>query len=275
MAPVAERDPFGRLRNEDPLEFLGRRSNGTEPVDEAVAGAAAPEPRADGGEPRAHSSLDPARVAGIARRVVKVFIAIGVLALVGGVVAALMFAAHSATMRGPVVHVERAVEAPPVGPNAVRGAIPPAAASGAATPTGLQARSMLLRRNLAPALRRLAASGLGRLRTLSIRPERFDAQLLTRGGRLRSVQGVAGRLTTFATSGPGLGRLDTIAFARVDAAAPGRLARGAAERLHVPTSHVDYVALVGSGSALTWSVVLRGGAQFLADAHGRITRRIG
>jgi len=59
------------------------------------------------------------------------------------------------------------------------------------------------------------------------------------------------------------------------AAAPARLARGAAERAKRPVSQVDYVALVGVAPQATWTVVMRGGGQFAGDARGRITRRIG
>ena len=47
---------------------------------------------------------------------------------------------------------------------------------------------MLTRRNFSRAMARLRTSGLGRMRTMSVRPERIDAQLLTKGGSLRSVQ---------------------------------------------------------------------------------------
>jgi hypothetical protein len=84
-----------------------------------------------------------------------------------------------------------------------------------------------------------------------------------------------GKLSDFGTSGPGFGHLDTIAFARVQPAAPARLVRGAAERLHRPASQVDYVVLLQLGTALTWSVFMRDGKHFLADAGGRITGGVG
>ncbi len=145
----------------------------------------------------------------------------------------------------------------------------------APVPVGLGSRSLLVRRNLAPALKRLRTSGLGRLRTLRIAPERIDVQLLTRGGRLRSVQlRYDGELRKFGSSGPGFGSLPTLSFAQIDAGAPARLARGAAGRMKKPVSQVDYVVRIETTPQTAWSVVMRGGGQFVGDARGRITRRI-
>ena len=168
----------------------------------------------------------------------------------------------------------------PAEPDAPRPATPseetPSPGAEATPPRGLAPRSMLLRRNLAPALARMRNEGLGRLRTLRVAPERVDAQLLTRGGRLRSVQArFDGEFRVLSTSGPGFGRLDTVPFATVNTAAPSRLARSAAGRLRRPVGQVDYaVLLAGLGPLADWSVIMRGGAQFLGDARGRIARRV-
>jgi hypothetical protein len=292
---VAERDPFGRLPGENPLEFLGQPSNGTEAAAaEAVAAeAVAAEETATAGRPAfaqpavakrpraaqdvrtpAATSLDPAQVTRIARRVVRTVIVLAVLVVAVGALGLLASGGSDTSDRTPTIAVPVPnLKTPPAG--APSRAAPPPATRPAATPRGLNASSLLTRRKLAPALRRLGTSGLGRLRTLSIRPERVDAQLLTRGGRLRSVQVRAdGTINDFGTSGPGFGHLDTIAFARVQPAAPARLVRSAAERLHRPPSQVDYVVLLQLGSSLSWSVFMRDGKHFLADASGRITRRI-
>lgn len=147
---------------------------------------------------------------------------------------------------------------------------------GGADPVGLQSKSLLRRTNLAPALKRLRTSGLGRLKSLSIRPERVDAQLLTKDGRLRSVQVRSdGKLTELSVSGGGFAQLQTIPFARANSAAPARMARSAARRVKRPVSQVDYVVLIGTDPSAAWTVVMKGGGQFIADARGRITRRIG
>ena len=142
-------------------------------------------------------------------------------------------------------------------------------------PVGLGKHSLLARGNLAPALRRLQRSGLGRLQSLRIAAERIDVQLLTREGRLRSVQlRYTGELRRFSLSGAGFGHLTTLPFSDVDPAAPQRLARGAAERLKRPVSQVDYVVRINAGPGTAWTVVMLNGGQFIGDARGQITRRI-
>jgi hypothetical protein len=299
---MAERDPFGRLPDENPLAFLGGRpGNGTEAAAaEAVAAeqataaerAAFPEPAApaeratpadpqqlsmaDLVRPRTRATtttvVDPALVRRIARGVIGSAVLFAVLVVVLAVVG--LFAAGSDSDESPAVQVEQSEQAAPESPSS-NTPPPPPASRPAATPRGLNASSLLTRRKLAPALRRLGTSGLGRLYSLSIRPARIDVQLLTRDGRLRSVQVRSdGRLDASGASGPGFGHLETTAFARVQAGAPERLARGAAERLHRPASQVDYVVLTRFGAELSWSVFMRDGKHFLADARGRITRRI-
>jgi hypothetical protein len=141
----------------------------------------------------------------------------------------------------------------------------------ARVPAGLEPGSLIAHDSFAAALERLRASRLGRLTLLRVAPERIDARLLTRGGRLRNVQlRHDGRLRDFGASAGGFGFVDTIAYARVDRAAPERLTRSAAKRLGVPVARVDYVVL----TTLGWSVVFKGGRQFAADAHGRGLRRI-
>jgi hypothetical protein len=300
---MAERDPFGRLPDENPLEFLGQPSNGTETAAAEAEAAAqarataahqpaparAPERRprvADFVRTQATSTSTSAQIARGAGRVVKAVVGVWVLMAAFVLLVGLVLIGGSSDSGGtssgtvqtsgeatpPAREPSRAVSPPPAGRPSTP---PPPPSAHPPAPSGLNATSLLTRGNLAPALRRLATSGLGRLRLLSIRPERIDAQLLTRGGRLRSVQLLPdGKLSDFGTGGPGFGYLDTTAFARVRPAAPARLVRGAAERLHRPTSAVDYVVLLKLGSALTWSVFMRDGKHFVADASGRITRRV-
>ena len=70
-------------------------------------------------------------------------------------------------------------------------------------------------------------------------------QLLTSGGRLRSVQmRYDERAAQVRHERRRLRALPTIAFAQIDAGAPARLARSAAGRVQQPVSRVDYVVRV-------------------------------
>jgi hypothetical protein len=141
-------------------------------------------------------------------------------------------------------------------------------------PSGLSSNSMLVRRNFDRAMRRLSSSGLGHLRTLSVRPERIDAQLLTNGGSLRSVQIRSGdsKINDFGAGGTGFSHLETIPFSKIDAGAPARLARSAAGRVRKPVSQIDYLVLLSFSNEVTWAAFTKSGKHFQASAHGRITR---
>jgi hypothetical protein len=143
-------------------------------------------------------------------------------------------------------------------------------------PSGLSSNSMLVRRNFSRAMTRLRNSGLGRMRSMSVRPERIDAQLLTKGGSLRSVQIKSGEseISKFGASGGGFSQLETIPFSKIDAAAPARLARSAAGRLRKPVSQIDYVVLLSFAGDPLWSAFSKTGKHFQANVHGRITRRV-
>jgi hypothetical protein len=154
----------------------------------------------------------------------------------------------------------------------------PAKKEAAAVPAvGLSSTSMFTRRNFRRAMTRLRTSGLGRMRTMSVRPERIDAQLLTKGGSLRSVQIAAEdptQIRQFSTSGSGFSHLETIPFARINSAVPQRLVRSAAGRAQVPVSRVDYLVLSSILDNVSWGAYLKGGKIFLANSRGKITRRI-
>jgi hypothetical protein len=314
---MAERDPFGRLPDENPLAGLGSLSDGTtsqaaeavvveakddwsgaEPasrrasaaelkaavseartsMSDAAKSAAAASPRT--GNPALDQSLaevirqaetlsgvkvvQSARVVGRVVKLVVFLIVVGVLASVAG---SLVDAGKD---------VRDAVGDLPSPREIADGGTPPGAAR--ATPVGLASGSMLRRRNFDRAMKRLRTSGLGRMRSLSIRPDRIDAQLLTKGGSLRSVQVRFDdrAIKDFGAGGAGFGHLETIPFARIDTAAPARLARSAAGRARLPVSRVDYVVLGASQGTVTWNAYMKaGGGYFAADSRGRITRRIG
>ena len=292
---VTERDPFGRLPGENTLAGLGVPSgdidvespepavSATEPVTTARPAASehrsAPRDEAErvlaqlrGTPPGV--AIDPQAVRTIGRAVKTVFF-IAVLGFIG-TIGLIVFSAGTSVK-------ERFDELPSpsqalqdVG-RSLEDAREESGGGGAgAVPRGLSGRSLLARRNLEPALRRLATSGLGRLKSMSIRPERIDAQLLTKGGRLRSVQlRHDGELVRLSLSGAGFAQLTTIAFARLDPGAPSRLARSAAGRLKRPVSQVGYVVPIVLGEEVSWSVFMQDGRSFLGDARGRVTRRIG
>ncbi len=123
-----------------------------------------------------------------------------------------------------------------------------------AVPSGLSSNSMFRRSNLGPALKRLGTSGLGRMRSLTIWPDRLNAQLLTKGGSLRSVdiRFDEPNIDTTSTSGAGFSHLETVPFAKIDAGTPQRLARSAAGRARLPVSRVDYITLNSTLGKVTW-----------------------
>ncbi|MEY2516304.1 MAG: hypothetical protein QOJ89_3662 [bacterium] len=292
---MAERDPFGRLPDENPLAALGwvsdssesqvppqpvrsvRASDGDEPPERPRK---PPRPRAPAatGSPEAtlrdllvsvqkmkssSTAVAPPPVARNVGRIVKTAFVVAIIIAILGGVGGLVSVSEQGT--GGVSDLPSRVGVPPQAPS-----------GNAPEPVGLGHGSLLLRRNLEPALRRMRTSGLGRLKSLSIRPARINAQLLTKDGRLRSVQQrFDGKLTSLSISGGGFGALATIPFSRANPVVPSRLARRAAARVGRGVSQVEYVAFVDSGPAAVWTVVMKGGGQFIGDARGRITRRIG
>jgi hypothetical protein len=139
-----------------------------------------------------------------------------------------------------------------------------------APPKGIGGRSLVRRGNLAAALGKLRSSEL-RLTHLRLAPERIDAQLLTRGGRLRSVQvqpgGAIERLGP--DSGPGFDQSSTIPFGRVNPGAPQRLARRGAAKLGVPVSTLQYLVPTNFGGKVTWAAYFKRARYVIGDAAGR------
>ena len=141
-------------------------------------------------------------------------------------------------------------------------------------PKGLAAGSLVRPANLAAALKEIRTSGGGKLTHLRVAPDRIDAQLLTPAGRLRSVQvQPGGQLERLGpNSGPGFDQSSTIAFSRLNPAAPQRLARAGAERIHVPISTLQYAVPSVFSGALTWAAYFKHGRYVLGDASGRFQR---
>ena len=307
---MAERDAFGRLPDENSLAGLGALSEGIEvPTTEPVATtASSSDPvfsaRPSGSKERpAHAKPDspaqrvsssPAADQSLADAIRQVQQMSGTnvtpnFKVVGRVVKLAVFLvviAIIASVGGSVFNASKSVR-DSIGsipsPSDVADDIKEATDSKSSTPakesappTGLSSNSMLTRRNFSRAMTRLRTSGLGRMRTMSVRPERIDAQLLTKGGSLRSVQIKYDdpEINDFGAGGGGFSHLETIPFARIDNGAPARLARSAAGRAQKPVSQVDYVVLLSFAGKPIWSGFMKGGRQYLANAHGRITRSI-
>ena len=149
---------------------------------------------------------------------------------------------------------------------------PPAPAE---QPTGLGAGSLLRPAAFQRALGDIRRRDIGRLQHLRVAPERIDATLHTPRKTLVNVQvSTADGFQRFSESSPGFPATNTIPYGRLDPRAPQRLTRGAAERLGVPVAQVNYLVPSASDGKVTWGAYFKNGAIFLADARGRITRRI-
>jgi hypothetical protein len=142
-------------------------------------------------------------------------------------------------------------------------------------PKGLGAGSLVRQDNFTAALTQIRTKGGGRLTHLRVAPERIDAQLLTGAGRLRSVQvKPGGTLERFGPdSGAGFDQSTTIPFARLNPAAPQRLARAGAERIGVPVATLQYLVPTKFNGRLMWAAYFTRGRYVLGDASGRFQRK--
>ena len=277
-------DAFGREIGEDTLSGLGSGASGrTTPEAEAVpmeagsplrapeepaaaapptftAGPAQPQPQSKPERPSVSIPLRPPRkrrrrgVGFIVLFVVFIFLA---PLLVGGLV---IFSA-----------VDGATEAVRDGIKTI--ATPETAEAPAKPPKGVRGRSLVRRDHFAAALAKLSSSEL-RLTNLRLAPERIDAQLLTRAGRLRSVQvQPGGEIERFGPdSGAGFDNTPTLPFARLDPRAPQRLARRGAAKLRVPVSTLQYLVPTLFSGQVRWAAYFQRGRYVLGDAAGRYQR---
>ena len=309
---MAERDAFGRLPDENPLAGLGSLSDGSpdqsaqpvvvqakddwsgaEPADrQSKPAASASASSASAAPPRAPRTGNPAvdqSLAEVIRQAealggtnigANVVHSVRVVRRVVKVVVFLVVLGVLASVAMPLIEVGKDVRDAVEDIPSVDGSPPSTGGGGGeeeqAVPSGLSSNSMLTRRNFDRAMDRLSKSGLGRMRSVAIRPERIDGQLLTKGGSLRSVQirSDDAEIKQFGTSGSGFGHLETIPFAKIDTGAPARLARSAAGRARLPLSRVDYITLNSTLGKAVWGAYMKGGKIYLANSRGRITRRI-
>jgi hypothetical protein len=152
-------------------------------------------------------------------------------------------------------------------------AAPEVSAAPAVPPKGVSGRSLVRRDHFAAALAKLSGSEL-RLTHLRLAPARIDAQLLTRGGRLRSVQVLPGGATQRLgpDSGSGFDSTGTIPISRLDPRAPQRLARRGAAKLHVRVATLQYLVPTLFSGKVTWVAYFEHARYVLGDAAGRFQR---
>ena len=295
-------DPFGRKKDENPLASLGWHGGETastaepepEREREAVASFGTAEepsqfaPRAPSSlaepdtsadhwrSPRGHDHARPTRPARSkpVGRLVRAVITLGVIvAVLGGLISVLVDEGVERADRFIDEFAPPDVQAPSI-PGA-RDDAPSEGSRPERTPRGVSTGSLLRPAAFGRAITRLRTGGYGRLGNLRVAPERIDATLVTKDGRLRQVQIVpGGAVRVIGTTGPSFSGAPTMPMKGIVASAPSRLTRSAAERLGVPASRVNYLVLSKFAGARQWNVYFKGGQIFSADARGRITRRI-
>lgn len=285
---MADLDPFGRKKGEDPLASLGWNSEGAadaEPAPEFRADERATEPERPQRSTREHRPTRQRqrgpREGSQAVRAVRGLVLLGIVVAVAG-------AAIASFVSSGVDEVERFVDdltTPQVTPASPDPEVsagrdqptlsPPPAARPAGPPVGLGRGSLLRPYAFGAALRKLRNGGYGRLTNLRVAPERIDATLLTKAGALRHLQIVpGGAVRQFGTGSTGFSGVPTMSLQGISAAAPQRLTRAAAERARVQPSRVNYLVYTQFAGTTQWNVYFKGGQIFSADASGRITRRV-
>lgn len=145
----------------------------------------------------------------------------------------------------------------------------------AAAPVGLGPRSLIRRARFASAIAKLRRGRLGTLTYVRVAADRIDAQLVTKGGRLRAVQvGLDGEVRQLGgLSGAGSTSVPTIPFSAIDTRAPERLLRGGVRRGGVRASGIDYLVMSTFGDAVVWNAYFKNGVRYQGDASGRVGRR--
>lgn len=305
---MGERDAFGREKDENTLEGMGwstpstsRRSEPPVTVSreslpgmdadvnhDGIPGTHAPPGRTfpeHRGVPTTPARRRPSRVGGLLRAVLPLGF---VLLVFGGVIAGIVGAIRDAvdSVDGPDIEFPRAPSIDPEVDEAdeeaaadTRPAEPsePQDTTPAAPPQGLQRGSLLLASNFAAVKAKMRTGRYGRLKNISLRPDRINAQFVTKDGRLRSVAfGPGGSAEELSVSGPGFSGIKTIPIAPINTAAPFRITRSAAGRLKRPATSVDYVVYFGEDfvGEIVWGVFMKDGRAFQADTRGRILRQI-
>lgn len=256
---MPEYDAFGRE--------IGETTTRPAPTPTPTPTAAPPEPEPDAARRTSGMTLDLSSSGIDVGRIIRIVIIVAVLAGAG-----------SAFLQVKDVFdaFDNAVPKTPASPSA-----PPTAAAEPSAPEapparGLEGASLLRATTLTKALAGLRRRELGTITTLRVAADRVDAQLRTRDGRLRNVQiAQDGGFRSLSVSGPGFGDVPAIAWARIDPAAPQRLAAAAARRRHVSPARVDYLGLTRFGTTVRWNLFFADGTHVVGDEHGRNARESG
>ena len=142
-------------------------------------------------------------------------------------------------------------------------------------PTGLERGSLLRPAAFERAMAQIRRRGEGKLQNLRVAPDRIDASLITDRGTLVNVQVSATEgYREFSESGPGFTASNTVPSSKLDARVPMKLTVAAAERLGKPVGTINYLVPTMSDGKVVWGAYFKTGAIFLANARGKIIRRI-
>jgi hypothetical protein len=145
--------------------------------------------------------------------------------------------------------------------------VPAPARPAADPPRGLQGASLIRRANFAEAVAALRGAELGRPVLVRVAPERVDATLVDRQGRVHQVQVTFdGTLNRFSTTA-GSANVPTVPFAAIEARAPERLVRRGAKRAGAAAGTINYVVFT-AGVDLPWGAYFKGGEIVQGDRSG-------
>jgi hypothetical protein len=288
---MAETDPFGREKSEDPLAEMGWDSSAAATPSAGPADIAPPErpdraaarvqmPGASSSAPP-RSSYRPKRdipaSGGIpgqgSRNVGGCFLAFIVIVFIGAIALALLPAIVDEIQKAG----DEAERAEPFRPDRDRpGSDRPARDRSAGPPRGLASSSLFRRGNLAPVLRKLQRETRGS----RIQLVRLDAEdlLITAvaGGKARFASATWEGDTNVLGPSDATGTLTTFSWSKLDPSAPNRIVRAATRGRR--SSSFDYLVLTDppGPTPLGWSGFLRGGNGIVnASPDGRRVRKVG
>ncbi|HEX8102643.1 MAG TPA: hypothetical protein VF533_08535 [Solirubrobacteraceae bacterium] len=279
---MPEYDAFGREIGENPLEQLGWAGGGS-PAPAPAEGAPprpAPRPTAPQATPPPPAPFPSAQAPrgfgtpGAARwrrrrRAIRRGIFLGIVGAIG---LAIWGSATSVVReaRDAIDDVQVTVPSPREDGQVADETESERPAPPARPPKGLRGDSLVRPDNLRAALRQLRKAG-GRIESLRLAPERLDAELVTRGGRVKRIQiSPEGGMSQQTGSGfPGSAKLP---ISSVDPAAPARLVRAAARKMNRSTDGINYLLFAFTGEP-GWNAYFKNGAYWQGDRSGRILRR--
>jgi hypothetical protein len=293
---MAETDPFGRAKGEDPLAEMGwTDSAGIDPT--AASDVAAPEQpdqaarrearaervalKSEGGRrsrmplPRMVGVPSERRRsnAGCAFTVVVFGFLIAVFAVV---VPAVITAIDEADVTEPGPFPQPVVDEPaPSEPVEREGRRErrQRPARPRRPPQGLERASLLRRGNLAPALRRLRrVTKSNRVNLIRIDAQSVIVTVSLRGGRSRLARATWDGGAHVVSTSPGGASTRTFSWSQIDSSAPNRVVRAATRGRS--SRAFNYLVLIDA-TGLRWSAFLKGGASYSAAPDGSAVTRVG